>query len=104
MENLKIQLNKAKSKIKIILIIVAIILIIFGIICISKAFDLKDNYYMSSSYSNLNRHVYVGGDAYNYIINENYFTGYITLGSMFFICSTISISTSLLLKNNGERN
>ena len=104
MENMETQLNKTKSKIKIILLIVAIILIILGIICINKAFDLKDNYYMSSSYSNLNRHVYVGGDAYNYIINANYFTGYITLGSMFFICSAISIATNLLLKSSSERN
>lgn len=89
-------------KTKGILIIVAIVFIIFGIVCISKAFDFKDNYYMSSKYPTLNKHVYVGGDAYNYIINANYFTGYIVLGSSLFICSAISIATSLLIKNENK--
>ena len=36
----------------------------------------------------------------NYIINANYFTGYIVLGSSLCICSAISIATSLLLRND----
>ena len=83
---------------KVALIIVAIVLIINGINCINKAFDYKDHYYSSETYPTLNKHVYVGGDAYNYIINANYFTGYIVLGSSLFVCSAISVATSLLLK------
>ena len=103
-EKLNSLFSTIKKKPKIILIIISIIFIVLGIICIGKAFDLKNNYYMSSSYSTLNKHVYVGGDAYNYIINANYFTGYIALGSACFICSTLLIATNLLLKNSNERN
>lgn len=71
-------------------IIIAIILIVLGGICIGFAFDYKENYY---------NHIYVGGDAYNYIINSNYFTGFIMLGSSLIICGIILISTSLLIKN-----
>ncbi len=103
-ENVKKALRKSNNKISIVLIIVSAILLIMGIVCLCKAFDLKNNYHMSSSYPTLNKHVYVGGDAYNYIINANYFTGYIVLGSSLFICSAISIAISLLLKNSKERN
>ncbi len=86
---------------KIILLIIAIILIVNGVNFIKEGFDVKENYYKSSSdLSLLNKHVYVGGDAYNYIINANYFTGYIVLGSSLCICSAISIATSLLLRND----
>ena len=71
-----------KINLKIILLIIAIILIVNGVNFIKEGFDVKENYYKSSSdLSLLNKHVYVGGDAYNYIINANYFTGYIVLGS-----------------------
>lgn len=86
---------------KIILLIIAIILIVNGVNFIKEGFDVKENYYKSSSdLSLLNKHVYVGGDAYNYIINANYFTGYIVLGSSLCICGAISIATSLLLRND----
>ena len=95
-------MNKyASFVLKIILLIIAIILIVNGVKFIGDGFDVKENYYKSSSEISLsNKHVYVGGDAYNYIINANYFTGYIVLGSSLCICGAISIATSLLLKNS----
>lgn len=60
--------------------------VIIGFICIvgslfffMQAYDKYTNYYQSSS-GKLNQNAYVGGDAYNYIINGNYFTGYSVLG------------------------
>ena len=88
--------------IKTVLIIIGIICIIIGFGYINRANDVKENYYLSENYPNLNKHVYVGGDAYNYIINSNYFTGYNVLASSLFICGTILISTSILLKNKDK--
>ena len=98
-------LQKVGGKIgvlKIVLIIVAIVLAIIGGICIKNGFDVKDHYYSSEKFPNLNRYAYVGGDAYNYIINANYFTGYIVLGSSLFVCSAISIATSVLLRKKSN--
>jgi len=38
-----------------------------------------NNYYSSESHPSLNQNVIVGGDAYNYIINANYATGFFVL-------------------------
>ncbi len=48
---------------------------------------------------------YVGGDAYNYIINGTYFTAYAVLGMGFLIMSTITGVTCLVLscKSKQER-
>ena len=54
-------------------------------------------YYQSEKYYSLSKNAYVGGDAYNYIINANYFTGYICLGGTLYICSTILICMGMLL-------
>lgn len=94
------QKPKRKNLLKIVLIIAAVILIVQGVSFVKQAFDYKDNYYQSENFPSLNKHVYVGGDAYNYIINANYFTGYIVLGGSLFICGAVLISTTLLL--NGK--
>ena len=54
-----------------------------------KGFDKKDNYYSSEYSYSLNKNAYVGGDAYNYIINGTYFTGYSILAGSSFIISTM---------------
>ena len=69
-------------------VIVAILVIVGGIF-FNKGFDKKNNYYSSTTYTDLNQNAYVGGDAYNYIINSEYFVGYITIGSAAFVCGTI---------------
>ena len=94
--------NKESKVTRTILVIAAIILIILGLNFIIKANDVKDNYYHSENFSSLNKHVYVGGDAYNYIINSNYFTGYNVLASVSFLCSAMFICTSVLLKGKKE--
>ena len=72
-----------------ILIIISVALFIRGGMFINVGFDKKNNYYSSEDYSNLNVNAYVGGDAYNYIINSNYFTGYLVLGSTMLLMGTI---------------
>lgn len=52
---------------------------------VHKGYDKITNYYNSDTYSSLNTNSYVGGDAYNYIINSNYATGYYVLALMFVV-------------------
>lgn len=52
-----------------------------------KGIDKMTNYYNSESYSWRNKNAYVGGDAYNYIINGNYATAFFVLTSMFVLAA-----------------
>ena len=42
----------------------------------------------NTSYYSKSVNAYVGGDAYNYIINACYFTGYVSLGGCLLIVSS----------------
>lgn len=53
-------------------------------------------YYNSENYPILNKNAYVGGDAYNYIINGTYFTGYCVLSGTMLICANISAVAGLI--------
>lgn len=75
--------------------------IIFAIICFAvsgiffaKGNNVKNEYY-NSDYSALNKNAYVGGDAYNYIINGTYFTGYSVIASAALLSGMILISNSV---------
>ena len=48
-----------------------------------KGIDKMTNYYNSENYPRLNVNAYVGGDAYNYIINGTYATAFFVLTAMF---------------------
>ncbi len=80
-----------------ICIAVAIILIILGSVFFYQGFDKKNNYYSDSTNSELSKNAYVGGDAYNYIINSEYFVGYIVMGSAAYICGSIFICLGIAL-------
>lgn len=69
-----------------------------------KANYVKNEYYNSDSFYSLNKNAYVGGDAYNYIINGTYFTGYSVIGVGCMICAVIMGTSviSLSLKENEE--
>lgn len=54
-----------------------------GIYTLFKGIDKMTNYYNSENYPSLNENAYVGGDAYNYIINGNYATAFFVLTAMF---------------------
>lgn len=70
-------------------IIVSSILLILSIFCIGMGFDKMLNYHNSEKYPSSSQNAYVGGDAYNYIINASYFSGYVSLGGCLLIVSTI---------------
>lgn len=52
-----------------------------------KGIDKMVNYYNSESFPSLNENAYVGGDAYNYIINSNYATAFFVLTTMFVLAA-----------------
>ena len=71
------------------LVIIMIVCFIFAGIYAGKGNDKMHHYY-NSEYSSLNKNAYVGGDAYNYIINGNYATGFFVLSMGFLIAAVIS--------------
>ena len=65
----------------------------------------KKNHYENSEYSwRENINAYVGGDAYNYIINSNYYTGYNVLGIGCFLISLLGLTGSAILGRLDESN
>lgn len=87
-------MNNGKLK-KIFLIISGVFLLV-SILCIYTGIDKKDNYY-NSDYSSLNVNAYVGGDAYNYIINAGYFAGYFALAGGCLVSSTVLFCAGMFL-------
>ncbi len=63
-------------------IVISIVLLVLAIIFFSFGMYKRHVY---RAYQN----AYVGGDAYNYIINGTYFTGYMVLSGALLICSTL---------------
>ena len=81
--------------------VICVICIIIGIIMVSIGF-YKHLVYENSSYRD-EVNVYVGGDAYNYIINGTYFTAYAVLGMGSFIIATISGVASMFMSVEDDR-
>ncbi|MFC3804020.1 hypothetical protein [Cohnella sp. GCM10012308] len=73
--------------------------IMFGTsgILIYLGVDRFKNYYMSENYSSLNKYAYVGGDAYNYIINTNLMNGYFILAAAAFIAGTLLLGIGFVV-------
>lgn len=67
----------------------AVILFVCAAILVGVGF-YKMNVYNYNEYSSkLSKNAYVGGDAYNYIINSNYATGYFVLGGFSFMSAIV---------------
>lgn len=79
-----------KKNVATILILFSLSCFIIGGIFCYKGFHKKNNYYQSDYSWGKDVNAYVGGDAYNYIINGTYFAGYCALSGAFFICGTVS--------------
>lgn len=77
-------------------LIVSFISVVIGFIVIFIGFDKVSNY-NGSEYSWERENAYVGGDAFNYIINGTYFTGCMALGSGLLIVSSILGSAGVFL-------
>lgn len=84
------RLRKLKTATSIIAAICYIVALVFFI----KGYDVK-HHYNNSDYSFLSKNAYVGGDAYNYIINGTYFTSYSTIASASLICGTILVNSAI---------
>lgn len=82
--------SNVKKTIGIVLAIVFAVSLLLGLSSLFSAYDKKNNYYNSESLSSLDENAYVGGDAYNFIINGTYFTGYMVQGMGFLIISAMS--------------
>ena len=92
------QKNVMLNKMKKVLLIGTCIFGIAAIIFFSRANNVKNEYYNSEDYYSLNKNAYVGGDAYNYIINGTYFTGYSVIGAGCMICAVIMGTNFVTLK------
>ncbi|MEI3395401.1 MAG: hypothetical protein V8R82_06905 [Clostridia bacterium] len=89
-----------KEKVSNFFIIIAIILFFLSVSCIGMGFNKMLNYRNSNtSYYSKSVNAYVGGDAYNYIINACYFTGYVSLGGCLLIVSSNFVVSAI--KNSG---
>ena len=91
-----------KKKANMWILIIAVCFYIASAVMLYKGYDKITNYYMSENYSSLNENAYVGGDAYNYIINGNYATGFFVLSMGFLITGTICLSAAAIIKNLPE--
>lgn len=76
----------------------AILLLIISGLCIGRGFYYKNVYRNSESFSSRNVNAYVGGDAYNYIINGTYFVGFVTMGSFSGMGGIVLLGAAELLK------
>ena len=75
-------------------LLISIIFFILSAIFMDKGYDKMTNYY-SSEYSSLNVNAYVGGDAYNYIINGTYATAFFVLSMGFLISGLLTLHIEL---------
>lgn len=71
--------------------------LILGIIFIGMGFHKRYVYESNEHSWSTPKNAYVGGDAYNYIINGTYFTGYSVIGMGCFIVSAITGSQAAVI-------
>lgn len=89
-----------KAELSRIFLIAMVVFFILAIIFLAKGHNKITKYYTSELFPSNNVNAYVGGDAYNYIINGNYATGYFVLAMGFFvsgvICASVGAGFSLI--------
>ena len=66
--------------------VLSIVSLVCGCFTLYKGIDRLTNYY-NSDYSSLNKNAWVGGDAYNYIINGTHATAFFVLTAMFVLAA-----------------
>lgn len=90
----------SKKRVINLMTILCIVFILIGCVFIYKGYDKKNNYNNPDNEYTFNDNYvnsYVGGDAYNYIINGTYFTAYAVMGTGAFIIASISGITGVVL-------
>lgn len=95
-----------KNYLKMFLFCLAIVFVIlFGVVTY-KGYDKLTNYY-NSEFGVLNKNAYVGGDAYNYIINGTYAAAYFVLAAGFLISGIVCMTGGfiiIVIEENNKRN
>lgn len=95
-----------KNYLKKFLFFLAIVFVIlFGVVTY-KGYDKLTNYY-NSEFGVLNKNAYVGGDAYNYIINGTYAAAYFVLAAGFLISGIVCMTGGfiiIVIEENYKRN
>ena len=89
-----------KEKTALVALILAACFYIVSGIMLYKGYDKMTNYYNGDYYA---INAYVGGDAYNYIINGNYATGFFVLSMGFFLSGTVCLESSAIIKTLQRR-
>lgn len=87
-----------KNAIK-ILIVLSLCMVLVGSVFLYKGYDVKNNYFNSDTYG---ENAYVGGDAYNFIINGTYFTAYSVMGMGSYIIAAIFFTGAILAINDDK--
>lgn len=75
-----------------------IIFYVHSVFLLALGIDRVNGYNSGEYSSDLSKHVYVGGDAYNYIINSNMLTAFFVLSASFFVAGTMLIVTGSIIK------
>ncbi|MBR3000740.1 MAG: hypothetical protein IKF39_07040 [Oscillospiraceae bacterium] len=75
----------------------AAISLVVAVFMFFKGYDKMTNYYMGTYSHADDKNAYVGGDAYNYIINGNYSTGFYVLSMGFFLSGVILLSSASIV-------
>lgn len=80
------------------LLIIGLLLYCLSLYPFGKGYDKMHHYHMSSSSYSSSKDVnaYVGGDAYNYIINGNYSTAYYTLAAGLVVSGSIFVCAGVI--------
>ncbi len=86
-----------KSTMKMTLFVIAAAFYIVSGIMLYKGYDKMVNYYNSEYSTSRNVNAYVGRDAYNYIINGNYATGFFVLSMGFMTTGTICLTCGFMI-------
>lgn len=89
------------NKIKILLSNLTLFMLVLCAFFVYRAFNVK-YIYDNGDYSKTSKNVYVGGDAYNYIINANYFTGYCVGAGSCMIVASILYGTQVVVVSNEQ--
>lgn len=80
------------------MVVFALMGVIFAGIAFHKIFVYENSEYSWEE----NKNAYVGGDAYNYIINGTYFAGYSALSGAMFVCACVCATQVARIKNHEE--
>lgn len=79
-------------------ILFAIVFYIHALVMYVMGINRIKEYYHSDDYSSLDKYAYVGGDAYNYIINATMQNSYIVVGTGSLIVGSLFIATHSIVR------